>query len=87
MSNSPKEVAEQLVKKYEKEILKGKYRVDGFVISELAEECASIMVQGIIEELHDNIACWPPDYPHSITLIHNDRKDFWKQVLTILQSK
>jgi hypothetical protein len=46
---TPKEKADQLVSRYRKEILKGKYRIDGFVIEELAEECALIAVDEIIK--------------------------------------
>jgi len=46
---TPKEKAEELVSRYKREILRGKYRIDGFVIEELAEECALIAVDEIIK--------------------------------------
>lgn len=55
---TPKEKAEDLVSRYKREILRGKYRIDGFVIEELAEECALIAVDEIFrnnidESKHD----------------------------------
>jgi hypothetical protein len=55
---TPKEKAEKLVSRYKREILRGKYRIDGFVIEELAEECAFIAVDEIFrnnidESKHD----------------------------------
>ena len=51
---TPKEKAEQLVSRYRKEILRGKYRINGFVIEELAEESALIAVDEILKlELND----------------------------------
>lgn len=49
---TPKEKAEELVNIYRKEILKGKYRIHGFVIEELAEQCALISVDEIIDFAH-----------------------------------
>ena len=49
---TPKEKAEELVSRYRKEILKGKYHINGFVIEELAEESALIAVDEIIETLN-----------------------------------
>lgn len=43
-----KEKAEELIKKFEKEILRGKYHIDGFVVKELSEECALIAVEEIM---------------------------------------
>lgn len=45
---SPNEKAEELVSRYRKEILKGKYGISGFVIEELAEECALISADEIL---------------------------------------
>lgn len=55
---SPKEEAEELVSSYRKEILKGKYRVNGFVVEALSEECALIAVDRILKVAffaHDDI--------------------------------
>lgn len=52
---TPKEKADQLVGRYRKEILRGKYRIDGFVIEELAEGCALIAVDEIIQTLNYDI--------------------------------
>jgi len=43
-----KEKAENLVGFYTKELLKAKYRVNGFVIRELAKQCSLIALQEII---------------------------------------
>lgn len=45
---TPKEKAIQLVGSYRKEMLRGKYRINGFVIEEISEKCALIAVQEII---------------------------------------
>jgi hypothetical protein len=50
---TPKEKAEDLVSRYKREILRGKYRIDGFVIEELAEECALIAVDEIFRNNTD----------------------------------
>jgi len=45
---SPKEAAESLIKKHEKEILKIEYMVSGFVIRKPATACALICVEEIL---------------------------------------
>ena len=53
---TPKEKAEELVKRYRKEILKGKYRIDGFVVEELSEECVLIAVDEIIAQIEPSVS-------------------------------
>ena len=48
---TPKEKAIELVSKYRKEILKGKYHVDGFIVENLSEECALTAVDEILNAL------------------------------------
>lgn len=56
---TPKEKATELVSRYRKEILKGKYRVNGFVVEELSEECALIEVEEIKKML---MSLYKPEY-------------------------
>lgn len=46
-----KDKAEKLISNYRKEIIKGKYSISGFVIEELAKECALISVEEILHSL------------------------------------
>lgn len=48
---TPKEKAEKLVSSYRKEIIKGKYSISGWVIEEIAEQCALISVDEILNAL------------------------------------
>ena len=73
--NTPQQEADELIKKYEKEILSGKYRVDGFVVKELAENCAIIHAEGIVEAINDSM------------LYKQSKRDHWQQVLNILKEK
>jgi hypothetical protein len=70
---TPKEKAEELVSRYKREILRGKYRIDGFVIEELAEECALIAVDEIIKlDVFDCNDEWSYE--------DCDTREYWKQV-------
>ena len=69
---APKEKAKELVSKFRIEILKGKYRIDGFVIEELAEECALIAVNEIINESSKKI------HRQGRSLLSD--KEYWQQV-------
>lgn len=69
---APKEKAEELVSRYRKEVLKGKYRIHGFVIEELAEECALIAVNEIINESSEKI------HRQGRSLLSD--KEYWLQV-------
>ena len=66
---TPKEKAEELVSRYRKEILKGKYRVNGFIVEEICQECALIAVDEII----DAIDWHKYEAP-------NDQLNFWFEV-------
>jgi hypothetical protein len=46
-----KEKAEELIHFYTKELLSAKYSINGFVIEQLAKQCALIAVDVIIEVL------------------------------------
>lgn len=48
---TPQEKAKDLVERYKKELLKGKYFISGFVIEELAEKCALIAVDELMNQL------------------------------------
>ena len=61
---TPKEKANELVGRYRQEVLRGKYRIDGFVIEELAEECALIAVNEML----------------NAHLFDLDEKEYWKYV-------
>jgi hypothetical protein len=84
---TPKEKAEELVSVYRKEIIKGKYRIDGFVIEELAEESALIAVDEIIESrkddgaFDDTLSSTSSEYytPHPMYLT------YWLQVKTEIE--
>ena len=65
---TPKEKAIELVSKYRKEILKGKYHVDGFIVENLSEECALIAVDEIFKTV----------YLEGTTLSIN--KKYWQEV-------
>ena len=65
---TPKEKAIELVSKYRKEILKGKYHVDGFIVENLSEECALIAVDEIFKT----------GYLEGTTLSIN--KKYWQEV-------
>jgi hypothetical protein len=85
---TPKEKASELVGRYRKEILRGKYRIDGFVIEELAEECTLIAVDEILnsnpqpyianDESKELLLF--PDYTHV------DAVKFWQQVKQIIEA-
>jgi hypothetical protein len=47
---TPQEKAEELVDSYRKEILRGKYHINGFVIEELSQECALIAADEVLKE-------------------------------------
>ena len=66
---TPKEKAEELVSRYRKEILKGKYRVNGFIVEEISQECALIAVDEIIDAID-----W-----HEYE-VPNDQLNFWFEV-------
>ena len=66
---TPKEKAEELVSRYRKEILKGKYRVNGFIVEEICQECALIAVDEIIDAID-----W-----HKYE-VPNDQLNFWFEV-------
>jgi len=66
---TPKEKAEELVSRYRKEILKGKYRVNGFIVEEISQECALIAVDEIIDAID-----W-----HKYE-VPNDQLNFWFEV-------
>jgi len=70
----PKEKAEELVSRYRKEILKGKYRIHGFVIEELAEECALIAVDEILYALS------VPPIQNKGHLLYDGQIDYWLKV-------
>jgi hypothetical protein len=48
---SPKEKAEELIHYYIKELLSAKYSINGFVINDLAKQCALITVDEIFEAI------------------------------------
>ena len=48
---TPKEKAKELIHFYTKELLSAKYSINGFVIEQLAKQCALIAVKEVIEEL------------------------------------
>lgn len=50
---TPKERAEELIGIYRKELLKRKYHISGFVIQEIAEQCALIAVDEIFSNNTD----------------------------------
>lgn len=66
------EKAEELVSKFRIEILKGKYRINGFVIEALAEKCALIAVDEIINESSQKI------HRQGRSLLSD--KEYWQQV-------
>lgn len=66
---TPKEKAEELVSRYRKEILKGKYRVNGFIVEEISQECALIAVDEIIDAID-----W-----HKYE-VPNDQLNFWFEI-------
>ena len=71
---TPKEKAEELVSTYRKEILRGKYRIDGFVIEELAEECALTAVDYILYALS------VPPINNKGHLLYDTEIDYWQFV-------
>jgi hypothetical protein len=50
---TPQEKAEELVDSYRKEILRGKYHINGFVIEELSQECALLAVNELLNDTKD----------------------------------
>jgi len=57
---TPKEKAKELMHYYLKELLSAKYSINGFVINDLAKQCALIAVEEI---LNSN-----PRYPNNVDL-------------------
>lgn len=79
---TPKEKADQLVGRYRKEILRGKYRIDGFVIEELAEECALIAVDEVINSDPQPYIAYdePKELLYSPEYTHVDAVKYWQEV-------
>ena len=66
---TPKEKAKRLFHSYIKELLSAKYSINGFVIEQLAKQCALIAVDEILsikKEIWDDF--------------HREYFNYWKQV-------
>ena len=48
---TPKEKAKELIHYYIKELLSAKYSINGFIINDLAKQCALIAVEEIINSI------------------------------------
>ena len=72
---TPKEKAKELIHYYIKELLSAKYSINGFVINDLAKQCALIAVDEIYNEIDDNYD----------TLHSSDRKQYWQDVKTEIE--
>ncbi len=51
---TPKEKAKELIYFYTKELLSAKYSINGFVIEQLAKQCALIAVDVVLAQLVDD---------------------------------
>lgn len=80
---TPKEKAKELVSTYRKEILRGKYRVDGFVVEELAEECALIAVD---EMLNNAGFIWGGRDTETGLSARDEYRKYWNEVKTEIEA-
>jgi hypothetical protein len=53
---TPKEKAKEFMHYYLKELLSAKYSINGFVINDLAKQCALIAVDEIIAEIEPSVS-------------------------------
>jgi len=87
----PKEKAKELIHHYLKELLSAKYSINGFVINDLAKQCALIAVEEILSArpLDPNHADWDdcgatPQYWYEAQ--KDEALEFWNNVKSELQS-
>ena len=79
---TPKEKAKELMHYYLKELLSAKYSINGFVINDLAKQCALIAVDEI---LNNNCGSHTDEANATNSEIYCDEY-FWNDVKSELQS-
>jgi hypothetical protein len=75
---TPKEKAKELMHYYLKELLSAKYSINGFVINDLAKQCALIAVDEILNIEHPQIIIYTEIIKNSIRDYFQD--EYWDEV-------
>ncbi len=73
---TPKEKAKELIHYYIKELLSAKYSINGFVINDLAKQCALIAVDEILKLSY---------FTHEPSEDDDLYSNYWKQVKTEIE--
>ena len=74
---TPKEKAKELIHYYIKELLSAKYSINGFVINDLAKQCALIAVDEILDS-------YQKETKHGY-IISGQIVPFWQEVKTEIE--
>jgi hypothetical protein len=88
---TPKEKAKEFMHYYLKELLSAKYRINGFVIKDLAKQCALIAVEEILSArpLDPNHVDWDDcgaTHQYWYEAQKDEALEFWNNVKSELQS-